>query len=68
MGNRHDVAFTEFTEHEITRGHTHSLEHDLIDKDFTDLLNEMQGNRRKNLPVSLGDNILGGRIAYADNI
>jgi len=48
MGNRNNVAFKEFTEHKITRGHTHSLEHDLTDKDFIDLLNEMLGNRETN--------------------
>ncbi|MDH5689995.1 MAG: GIY-YIG nuclease family protein [Candidatus Bathyarchaeota archaeon] len=44
---RDNVTFTELTWYETTHHHRHSLERDLIDKDFEELWNEISGSYRK---------------------
>lgn len=42
-----DMPFTEVTWYETTKGKRHSLERDLIDKEFDDLWNVLRGKRKR---------------------
>ena len=45
--NDSDTPFTEFTWYETTKGKRHSLERDLIGKDYEDLWNVLRGKRKR---------------------